>query len=73
MLVETNMEKKIASLPVTAGIITGLHTEFKVAAVTTTQTTEVLPTVHFKYSQFTICIQFCQKKKRAFGVMHQCL
>jgi hypothetical protein len=29
--------KKIASLPVTAGIITGLCTEFKVAAATTTQ------------------------------------
>lgn len=30
-------KKKIASLPVTAGIITGLCTEFKVAAVATTQ------------------------------------
>jgi hypothetical protein len=34
------MKKKIASLPVTAGIITGLWTAFKVAAVTTTQGTQ---------------------------------
>jgi hypothetical protein len=41
MLVETDEhEKKIASLPVTAGIITGLCTEIEVAAVTTTQETE---------------------------------
>jgi hypothetical protein len=72
--------EKIASLPVTAGIITGLYTEFKVAAVTTTQEIQQsLANRGFassRFQVFVVCYLYTvlpkkKKKKKVFGFMYQ--